>query len=139
MYIKKKKTKQEQKKVLKNKNSTFFIYMAYLKVGSDKMAYKEIVTKAVIGKAKKKYKNTYEITIEEKPSTILGCWIINHTFKGEVKDNKVIVIRRQQHNLEEVSCQYYYKESLNSNKDDYYSLVPTEYWLNSRYFLNMYL
>ena len=42
------------------------------------MAYKEIVTKAVIGKGKKKYKNTYQIAVEQTPSTILGCWIINH-------------------------------------------------------------
>lgn len=42
------------------------------------MAYKEIVTKAVIGKGKKKYKNKYQIQTEQVPSTILGCWIINH-------------------------------------------------------------
>ena len=42
------------------------------------MAYKEIVTKAVIGKGKKKYRNSYQISVEEKPTTILGCWIINH-------------------------------------------------------------
>lgn len=42
------------------------------------MAYKEIVTKAVIGKGKKKYKDTYQITVDQTPSTILGCWIINH-------------------------------------------------------------
>lgn len=42
------------------------------------MAYKEIVTKAVIGKGKKKYTNKYQINVEQNPSTILGCWIINH-------------------------------------------------------------
>lgn len=42
------------------------------------MAYKEIVTKAVIGKGKKKYHNKYQITTEQVPTTILGCWIINH-------------------------------------------------------------
>lgn len=41
-------------------------------------AYKEIVTKAIIGKGKKYFKNDYTLTPEEKPSTILGCWIINH-------------------------------------------------------------
>ena len=52
------------------------------------MAYKEIVTKAVIGKGKKKYKDTYTITVEEKPTTILGCWIINHNFEAkEINDN----------------------------------------------------
>ena len=49
------------------------------------MAYKEIVTKAVIGKGKKKYKNSYQVTVENTPSTILGCWIINHNFQGKEK------------------------------------------------------
>lgn len=40
--------------------------------------YKEIVTKAIIGKGKKAFKNTYTIDVEEKPDTILGCWVINH-------------------------------------------------------------
>ena len=55
------------------------------------MAYREIVTKAVIAKGKKKYKNTYELTVDEKPSTILGCWIINHTFSAH-DDNDLIKI-----------------------------------------------
>lgn len=53
--------------------------------------YKEIVTKAVIGKGKKYFKNKYSITSETTPSTILGCWIINHTFKGSVQGDDVVV------------------------------------------------
>ena len=53
------------------------------------MAYKEIVTKAVIGKGKKNYKNKYQIEVSEKPSTILGCWIINHNFQGKENNNKI--------------------------------------------------
>ena len=41
-------------------------------------AFKEIVTKAVIGKGKKYYKNTYTIETEHVPTTVLGCWVINH-------------------------------------------------------------
>ena len=55
------------------------------------MAYKEIVTKAVIGKGKKKYHNKYQITVEQKPTTILGCWIINHNFLAKENDNKIII------------------------------------------------
>ncbi len=55
------------------------------------MAYKEIVTKAVIAKGKKKYKNDYEIEVEEIPSTILGCWIINHDFSAH-DDNGIVKI-----------------------------------------------
>ncbi|MGI6329779.1 MAG: outer spore coat protein CotE [Bacilli bacterium] len=53
--------------------------------------YKEIVTKAVIGKAKKYFKNTYTLTPETKPSTVLGCWIINHKFKGYEMGDKIVV------------------------------------------------
>lgn len=45
--------------------------------------FKEIVTKAVIGKAKKTSTNEYLLTPEQKPDTILGCWVINHQFNGE--------------------------------------------------------
>ncbi len=55
------------------------------------MAYKEIVTKAVIGKGKKKYTDSYTIEVNEKPSTILGCWIINHNFSGKKINDKVII------------------------------------------------
>ena len=55
------------------------------------MAYKEIVTKAVIGKGKKKYKNTYQIAVEQTPSTILGCWIINHNFQGKETNDKISI------------------------------------------------
>ena len=65
--------------------------MAYLKLGSDMMSYKEIVTKAVISKGKKKYKNNYQISVENNPSTILGCWIINHNFEATEKNNNVII------------------------------------------------
>ena len=56
------------------------------------MAYKEIVTKAVIGKGKKKYKDTYQVAVEQTPSTILGCWIINHNFKAQEDNGKTIVM-----------------------------------------------
>ena len=53
--------------------------------------YKEIVTKAVIGKGKKYFKNKYDIESEVVPSTILGCWIINHKFNGYTKGEDVVV------------------------------------------------
>ena len=55
------------------------------------MAYKEIVTKAVIAKGKKKYKNTYEISVNEKPTTVLGCWIINHNFEAHEDGDKITI------------------------------------------------
>ena len=55
------------------------------------MAYREIVTKAVIGKGKKKYSNDYQIIVEENPSTVLGCWIINHNFVAKEVNDKIII------------------------------------------------
>lgn len=51
--------------------------------------YKEIVTKAIIGKGKKYFKNNYSIDVDSKPTTVLGCWIINHKFSGFKSGTKV--------------------------------------------------
>lgn len=53
--------------------------------------YREIVTKAVIGKGKKTFTSTNTTTVENRPSTILGCWVINHNFNG-VRNNDQITI-----------------------------------------------
>ena len=56
------------------------------------MAYfKEIVTKAVVGKGKRATTTTHTIKPEFKPSTVLGCWIINHRFNGVSSNNDVLV------------------------------------------------
>ena len=55
------------------------------------MNYREIVTKAVIAKGKKNSINNYTLQTEETPNTILGCWVINHTFNGTNLGNKVLV------------------------------------------------
>ncbi len=52
-------------------------------------SYKEIVTKAVIGKGKKYFKNNYTIKSETLPTTVLGCWVINHKFKGYKTGDKI--------------------------------------------------
>ncbi|MGM9877213.1 MAG: outer spore coat protein CotE [Bacilli bacterium] len=51
--------------------------------------YKEIVTKAIIGKGKKTFKNDYEITTEKEVDTVLGCWVINHNLKGVKEDDYI--------------------------------------------------
>lgn len=53
--------------------------------------FKEIVTKAVIGKGKKYFKNNYNLLAEHNANTILGCWVINHKFKGSVVGEKVVI------------------------------------------------
>ena len=53
--------------------------------------YKEIVTKAVVGKAKKISHNDYSLKTEEVPNTVLGCWVINHTFNGQNNNGSVLL------------------------------------------------
>ena len=53
--------------------------------------YREIVTKAVVSKGKKLFTSTNTVTVNN-PSTILGCWVINHNFNGVKEGNKIIVI-----------------------------------------------
>lgn len=52
--------------------------------------YKEIVTKAVVSKGKKLFTSTNTVTVNN-PSTILGCWVINHNFNGVKSDNRIII------------------------------------------------
>ena len=53
--------------------------------------YKEIVTKAVIAKGKKDFKDVYTVTTEIEPTTVLGCWVINHNFKGYPSAGKIVI------------------------------------------------
>lgn len=55
-------------------------------------SFKEIVTKAIIGKAKKTSSNDFTLEPEQNPNTVLGCWVINHTFSGIKNENNGIDI-----------------------------------------------
>ena len=52
-------------------------------------SFKEIVTKAVVGKGKKFFKNSYTVKCDNTPTTVLGCWVINHKFKGYKSGDKI--------------------------------------------------
>ena len=54
-------------------------------------SFKEIVTKAVIGKAKKTSTNSFSLTPEETPNTVLGCWVINNKFNGSKSNDACVV------------------------------------------------
>jgi len=53
--------------------------------------YREIVTKAVVGKGKKHFSTTNSVTPEIVPTTILGCWVINHNFRGYRQNNTIVI------------------------------------------------
>jgi len=52
-------------------------------------SYKEIVTKAIIGKGKKYFKDNYDLEVSDIPTNVLGCWVINHKFKGYKSNDKI--------------------------------------------------
>lgn len=54
-------------------------------------SFKEIVTKTIIGKGKKNFRDKYFIITEDKPDTVLGCWIINHNLNGTSNGEKVLI------------------------------------------------
>lgn len=54
-------------------------------------SFKEIVTKAVIGKGKKTSASSYSLQTEEVPNTVLGCWVINHRFHGQNSGGRVLI------------------------------------------------
>ena len=53
--------------------------------------FKEIVTKAVIGKGKKQFTDNLSLQVTNKPNTILGCWVINHNFNGTFSNGAVTI------------------------------------------------
>ena len=54
-------------------------------------SYREIVTKAVLGKGKKIFNHSHFVNVNNTPSNVLGCWVINHNFKGN-KEGSVITV-----------------------------------------------
>lgn len=52
--------------------------------------YREIVTKAVVSKGKKLFTTSNSVTVNN-PSTILGCWVINHNFNGIKQGNQIVI------------------------------------------------
>ncbi len=54
-------------------------------------SFKEIVTKAVVGKGRLTTTEEYSINTSNSPSTILGCWVINHKFSGVKQNDKIVI------------------------------------------------
>ncbi|MGN8646910.1 outer spore coat protein CotE [Gracilibacillus sp. HCP3S3_G5_1] len=55
--------------------------------------YREIITKAVIGKGRKFKQETNTIVPTHRPSSILGCWIINHNYRAKLVKDDTVEIR----------------------------------------------
>ena len=64
---------------------------------------REIITSAVCGKANKYSQSTYVIRSAHQPTTIGGCWVMNHTYEGALVGDVVEV-----HGRFDVSVWYSY-------------------------------
>ena len=54
--------------------------------------YREIITKAVVAKGRKSTQCNHTITPKHHPSSILGCWIINHRYEAFKKGKTVEIV-----------------------------------------------
>ncbi|MGZ4107325.1 MAG: outer spore coat protein CotE [Tumebacillaceae bacterium] len=52
---------------------------------------REIITSAVCGKGSKYSQNTYTIRPANRPTTIGGCWVMNHSYEAELVGDSVEV------------------------------------------------
>ncbi|MEX1337834.1 outer spore coat protein CotE [Hydrogenibacillus schlegelii] len=55
------------------------------------MASREIITKAVVARGSRLSQTTHQIATPHAPSSILGCWVINHTFVSHKAGDEVEV------------------------------------------------
>lgn len=54
--------------------------------------YREIITKAVIGKGKKFTQATHSVSPSHRPTSILGCWVINHLYNAKYKSEDTVEV-----------------------------------------------
>lgn len=81
--------------------------------------FKEIVTKAVVGKGKKTTIDSHSVELNTNPSTILGCWVINHNFEG-IKENDAVKVKGS------FDTNIWYSKDDNTNTDVYKDTVNYE-------------
>jgi spore coat protein E len=55
------------------------------------LSYREIIANAVCGKGSKYSQTTYTVRPANRPSTIGGCWVMNHTYDAELVGDYVEV------------------------------------------------
>lgn len=55
--------------------------------------YREIITKAVCGKGRKVVREIKKVSPLHKPSSILGCWVINHEYCAERNKSGTVTVK----------------------------------------------
>lgn len=54
--------------------------------------YREIIVKAVCGKGRKFTQATHSVSPSHRPSSILGCWVINHLYNAKKKSEDTVEV-----------------------------------------------
>ncbi len=67
---------------------------------------RQIITKAVVAKGKKATQSNHSIRPAHTPSSILGCWIINHKYEAKKVDKTVEI-----HGSYDINCWYSYEDN----------------------------
>ncbi|PAV30077.1 spore coat protein [Virgibacillus profundi] len=69
--------------------------------------YREIITKAVIGRGKKFTQESHSVSPSHRPTSILGCWVINHLYNAKKKSEDTVEI----HGSYDINIWYSYNDN----------------------------
>ena len=61
--------------------------------------YREIITRGVTGKGRKFTQSTHTISPTHRPTSILGCWVINHKYDAKKVGDTVEVVGKYDTNI----------------------------------------
>ncbi|KKB44617.1 outer spore coat protein CotE [Bacillus thermotolerans] len=88
--------------------------------------YREIITKSVVAKGRKFTQTHHTICPPHHPSSILGCWIINHEYKAKKTGRKVEV-----HGTYDINVWYSHHDntrtSVVTEKVEYKDIIKLKY------------
>ncbi|RAK23453.1 spore coat protein E [Anoxybacillus vitaminiphilus] len=73
---------------------------------SEQREYREIITKAVVAKGRKFTQSTHTVSAQHRPTSILGCWIINHRYDAKKHDRTVEI-----HGQYDINVWYSYSDN----------------------------
>ncbi|WP_026692400.1 outer spore coat protein CotE [Peribacillus kribbensis] len=68
--------------------------------------YRQIITKAVVAKGRKYTKSNHSISPAHHPTSILGCWLINHKYDAKKVGKKIEIT-----GTFDVNCWYSYNKN----------------------------
>lgn len=61
-------------------------------MSSNEYAYREIITKAICGKGSKRTNAMHMIDPMHEPTSVLGCWVINHSYEASRISEEMIEV-----------------------------------------------